>query len=785
MRKLFLVGFAAVCTLLLVGSAFAQMHSYGAISGTVADQANGQPLVMANVQAFSPDSPNRPMGWAITDQAGHYAIRLPAGNFKVMAAKVGYQPEWWQEVATPDQATVIAVADSQVVENINFTLAFGSPPPPPHGTISGIVNDQVTTAPIFRAMVKAYGPDNIMFSAQSDSLGVYTINLPLGTYSVRAEKMGYLPEWWQEVPERNQATPVQVAQDQNATGINFTLSVQTPPQVGSIAGVITNATTSEPLSRAMVQVASMGNHPMHIMVMTGQDGAYIANNLQTGYYRVEAFKEGFLPNHYPDSVYVNGAPVTGINIALTPIIMGTINGVVTNAANGDPIARASVCASAIGDPRAHMYAMTDSSGAYSMTVPVGLYHMEAHARDFAPANVDSVLVGDLLPTTVNFALNALTFGSIAGNVYDTLNVPIWGAWVEARLIRGNWRGHVRTDSSGHYMLEHVITGNYIVTAHANRFQPAVYPDTVEVADGQAVTGIDFHLLPFVAPSGTISGLVTNDSTGLPIADGMVIAFAGNAIGYRCHATRITRTLADGTYLLERLLPVPYKVMCFARGYNGEFYNNKLTWQEADPVTPNAVDINFGLTPRTNPGPRFLSGRILENGNPVTGAIVTALLDGQPVEVTGTYPDGSYEFADIDPGNYTLSVVTDEESQGQAIVNILFNDIYANDITVISTGIDNEINLPTSTTLMQNYPNPFNSSTNISFYLANESRVELSIYDLLGRKVTTLISGNLQAGQQTINWNGINARGSQVASGMYLYILKTDGGTQSKRMVMLK
>jgi hypothetical protein len=624
--------------------------------------------------------------------------------------------------------------------------------------------------------------------AHSDSVGNYTLRVPFGTYVVSAQKMGYATEWWQEVPERSQATPVQVAQDQNPSGINFTLGAQEPPPPpveGSIAGVITNATTTEPLARAMVQISLLSNHHMQQMVMTDEHGAYIFHHLQTGYYLVEAFKENFVPNHYPDSINVNGAPVTGINIALAPVMMGVINGVVTNAANSQPIFRASVCVSAIGNPRAHAYAMTDSSGAYTIEVPVGLYRMEVHARDFAPATADSVLVGDFAPTVVNFALNALTFGSIAGNVYDTLNAPIFGAWVEARMIGGNWRGHVRTDSTGHYMLEHVITGNYIVTAHANRFQPAVYPDTVVVGDGQAVTGIDFHLLPFVAPNGTIAGLVTDDSTGLPIADAMVMAFVTDNTWHHRHATRVTRTQADGTYMLERLEATAYKVISFARGYQGEFYNNKLTWADADPITPNAVNINFGLTHRTNPGPRFLAGRIVENGAAVSGAYIIAMQDGQPVDVTATYPDGSYEFANIDPGLYTLLVTTPEQGQGSQAIDIQFNDIYNNDIAVVATSINDQATLPTSTTLLQNYPNPFNSSTNISFYLSNGSNVELSIYDLLGRKVTTLVNGNLPAGQQTVNWNGIDADGSHVASGMYLYVLKTDSGTQSRHMVMLK
>jgi hypothetical protein len=723
MKKLFLVGLIALTAVLMTAGAFAQ-RPHSIITGAVSDQANNQPLAMANVQAFSPDHPNMPVGWALTNQTGQYIMYLAPGNYKLMAVKHGFQMEWWQESRTPDSATVIAVAENDTVANVNFTLAVFVPPPPPaRGTISGTVVDQATNAPLFHGMVKASVNNGMMFFAPTDSAGNYTINLPYGTYYVRAEKFGYVPEWWQEVPERTQATAVVVADSQNASGINFTLSAVTPPVVGSIAGVITNAATSAPLPRAMVQVTLLGNHREHYTVMTAEDGTYLVNRLRSGYYRVEAGKTGFVPNHYPDSVNVNGAPVTGINIALTPVIFGTLTGVVTNSATSQPIAGAWVNAASMNNARICQRAVTDSTGTYSLSLPVGMYHVEAGARGYSPARADSVSVGDLVPTVLNFALTAINFGSIAGNVFDTSNAPIFGAWIEARMIMGNWRGRARTDSAGQYTMQNVIPGSYILTAHANRYQPAVYPDTVVVADGQAVTGINFHLLPFVEPNGTIAGLVTNDTTGLPVAGAMVMAFGQNAPGRHRFTFRMTRTLENGTYLLERLPAIPFKMLCMAREYFGEFYNNKRSWVEADLVTPSAAGINFGLAPRTI-GPRFLGGRILQNDQAVPGAVVILMENGEPIDVAGTYPDGSYEFANVESGNYTISVITPDEMQES--VDILFNDIYSQDIAVVASSVDNDIVLPTATTLIQNYPNPFNASTNISFYLANQTSVNLSV-----------------------------------------------------------
>jgi flagellar hook assembly protein FlgD len=117
--------------------------------------------------------------------------------------------------------------------------------------------------------------------------------------------------------------------------------------------------------------------------------------------------------------------------------------------------------------------------------------------------------------------------------------------------------------------------------------------------------------------------------------------------------------------------------------------------------------------------------------------------------------------------------------------VVTEDVYEADIVLSPTSVDNETALPTVTALAQNYPNPFNATTNISFSLANAGEVELSVYDLLGRKVSTLVASNLPAGSHVINWNGLDDSGHQVSSGMYLYVLKTAGETFANRMVLLK
>jgi endonuclease/exonuclease/phosphatase family metal-dependent hydrolase len=87
--------------------------------------------------------------------------------------------------------------------------------------------------------------------------------------------------------------------------------------------------------------------------------------------------------------------------------------------------------------------------------------------------------------------------------------------------------------------------------------------------------------------------------------------------------------------------------------------------------------------------------------------------------------------------------------------------------------------PVSFTLNQNYPNPFNPSTVISYKLTQSSKVILEVFDVMGRKVATLVNGNEPAGLQTVTFDA-----SSLASGVYIYRLSTAKGEQLTRKMML-
>jgi len=96
-----------------------------------------------------------------------------------------------------------------------------------------------------------------------------------------------------------------------------------------------------------------------------------------------------------------------------------------------------------------------------------------------------------------------------------------------------------------------------------------------------------------------------------------------------------------------------------------------------------------------------------------------------------------------------------------------------------------VHTPTAFQLYQNHPNPFNAVTIIRYDLSQANFVVLEIYDILGKKINTLISENHSAGQHGIHWDGKNDSGQPVGSGVYLCRLQAGRFSDVKRMVLLR
>jgi hypothetical protein len=101
-------------------------------------------------------------------------------------------------------------------------------------------------------------------------------------------------------------------------------------------------------------------------------------------------------------------------------------------------------------------------------------------------------------------------------------------------------------------------------------------------------------------------------------------------------------------------------------------------------------------------------------------------------------------------------------------------------TAAPSSVEQISTIPSSFDLGQNYPNPFNPSTNIELKIASTAHVSLSVFNLLGHEVATLVNGTLQPGAYKVTWDAKN-----MPSGTYIYRLQTTGFFQNKSMILLK
>ena len=100
-------------------------------------------------------------------------------------------------------------------------------------------------------------------------------------------------------------------------------------------------------------------------------------------------------------------------------------------------------------------------------------------------------------------------------------------------------------------------------------------------------------------------------------------------------------------------------------------------------------------------------------------------------------------------------------------------------------VDDSDVLPEVFALRQNYPNPFNPVTTLRYNLPEQATVNIIIYDMLGRKITQLVSARQEPGYRSVQWDATDMYGKSVSAGIYLYQIQAGEFVQTRKMVLLK
>jgi len=163
-------------------------------------------------------------------------------------------------------------------------------------------------------------------------------------------------------------------------------------------------------------------------------------------------------------------------------------------------------------------------------------------------------------------------------------------------------------------------------------------------------------------------------------------------------------------------------------------------------------------------PHTISGEIniTNTGEPITwislGSNEGQIPSGETDEIVVTF-----DTSEIDYGTYTCNIVVTDDLRNEYLIPVVLNyDGTSTDNNVMSAAIS-----------LNAYPNPFNPTTNIAFSLAEPQFVNLTIYNIKGEKVKTLVNEMIGTEEKSVVWNGTDNRQETVSSGIYFYRLKAD------------
>ncbi|GEM_PF-4429302 len=458
----------------------------------------------------------------------------------------------------------------------------------------------------------------------------------------------------------------------------------------SLAGNVKDQKSGAAIEKAVVWADLIGtpNFRFARRVETDAQGNYKFEKLIPGHYVLRAEARCYLPEFY-DNVdrFEQATPVrlaenenkTGINFALSK--GATISGSV--AVDDDakaPIAGAHVAAILLLRPDLKHHAVTDEKGSFALTgLPTGTYVVFAEAAGFKGEFFDNerelgkakqISVRDEQTVDgVNFLL--ATASAISGKVTDAATKdPIAKAAVTIHVLINSTDKprpvfNVFTNERGEY-IANVAPGFYVVSAEARGFHKEFFKEArefvkatpVQVFENKHTVNIDFTMDKLA----TLSGRVTDEASGKPIAGAIVTAFQENTAADALISKEelrlpfVTKTDENGNYKFDGVRAGKYFVQAGARGYQPEFWKEAANLKDAKPVevpeSGDVKDINFTLMQGG-----AISGSVLSAADqkPIPGVGVQVFpKEGRvPIARGESGRDGKYRIEGLPSGEYIV------------------------------------------------------------------------------------------------------------------------------------
>jgi molybdopterin-binding protein len=686
----------------------AALHEGGRIAGTVTDASTHNPLSGVEVCAWMSGGEYYE-ACGSTNASGEYTISgLAAGSYTVEFYRTygtNYLPQYYSGKTPLEQPDTVSVTTGSTTTGVNAALQQG-------GKITGKVTDASTHNPISGVEVCPSITSAEFFyyyfeCAYTNASGEYMIEgLFTGSYKLhfyRPYESGYANQYYDGKTTWGQADTISVTAGSTVSNINAELH-----EGGKITGVVTDATTHNPIEGIFVCASLVGGEGEGECATTAPGGSYLIKGLPAGSYTVEfrgPYEEtDYLPQYYngkstssgADHVSVTeGSTTSGISAELQE--GGRITGTVTDAATHTAIEGVEVCASGAAEQYEYFNCVeTDGAGNYTFrALPTGSYKVEFspgylcgphsctsqnYIRQYYNGKATWV-AGDSVSVTNGSTTSGINAemhegGLITGAVTDaSSHDPIAGIEVcafEPGTGEGGLYRCAGTDESGDYSINGLATGSYDVVFRVNgyyysplNYAPQYYngkPNQAEANPVSVTAGSTTQNINAVMhQGGQITGTVTDATTHNPI-EGIEVCVT--KIGSEEEYFGCGYTNESGAYAIRSLPSGSYKVAFFQSYYSPaevkyarQYYNGKTTYEAADSVSVTAGSTTSNVNAAMQEGGR-ITGTVTDSSthNALEGAEACAVKPGEEEEYFGcgyTDSSGAYTIAGLPAGTYDV------------------------------------------------------------------------------------------------------------------------------------
>ena len=731
------------------------------------------------------------------DINGEYLINLGVGTYSVSASLAGYY-------ANPVNG--VTVTAGNVTTGIDITLSEILP-----GEIVGQV-DLEGLGNVTEVLVSAGGESTHPYPVYDSMSGIllyyeYLIELPQGTYDVTATKAGY---------QDSTITNVVVISGQQNTGNDFYLYLI--KYEGWIAGTITLKDGAGIVTNVEVVSDTATVHP--------DPTGYYEILLENGTYDVTASLDNYTTVTIPNvDVVVDDTTFVDITLLNWEVIPGTqynMISYVTTSLDGEYLTKT-------GSNQFGAFGSGGTSDCRGIAVwQEGNYHYPPYFEWNGYYDLDGYWYITMVSNN-NSGTDTISFkvyDTETDSIYDCYETIIFEDCTVTRLdviapnpvdqdfsLISDWNWisfNVHPDDTSLDAVLSPLGTNGFQIKYQN--QSATYIDPIWTGTLSNISDGDGYLLNMLNPVDpfTVTGYLINPETHyLPLEYDSALAYNWNWIGYYPNGELTLYEALESLGSSVKAIKTQSKSAIYEGGtWTGDLLvmqpgvSYKIDMAAADtltyPIAQPTKDVK--ASPENN---NALNWHVLSGCDKNMIALVELSNVKDPSSLSvgffdesgtchsiGTYLNDIWYFTVVGNNAESLHIEafnsqTEEFLIGNETIEFQ-NDVILGDFTdPIRIDLEKIEHENSSMELYRNHPNPFYQSTRIKYYVPQSTSLELSVYNILGQKVKTLISGNKDAGEYATSWDGLDDNGHRCSSGIYFYKLTSLSSTVVRKMLMVQ